>query len=225
MLKLDKETHTYTLNGKELPSVTQIPSRLGIRESDGDYFSSLSGVEHIVGKEKSSKFGDAFHEVCKLTVLGKQADYDPNLQPWVDGLNNFLEDENLNAVIEGRKYASIYQVERSGYSDLGFAGSWDWFFYFEIRNTKTKLDFPRCLLIDWKSSTGANKKMNRMQTAAYRKMVVERNNLRNNINIPRWTVQFDPGFKRGYKVDKRSEKDQMDWILFQSCLNVYKNFI
>lgn len=224
MLLFDEDTHTYTLNGKVLINVTGVPDNIAVRKDEDDEFRSLTGSEFIVDREKTSKFGKAFHKVAALTVRGKSAVYDPGIEPWVEGLNNFLQDENLWAVIKGKEFASIYQVEQIGYSDLGYAGAWDWFFYFEIRDPKIKLDFPRCLLIDWKTSTGLNKKTTRMQTAAYRKMVIERNVLRNNIRIPRWTVQFDPSFKRGYRVDKRCSEAE-DWSMFLSCLNVYKHFI
>jgi hypothetical protein len=224
MLKFNKEKHEYTVNGKVYPSVTQILSRIAVRESDDEPWNSLSGSEFFAGQETAAKYGIELHKVAALFMQGKAACYDPLLEPSVQGLRNFLEDENLNDVVKGREYASLYIVEEPLYSDLGFAGSEDWFFYFEIQNPKTKLDFPRCLLIDWKTSTSLNKKTSRMQTAAYRQMVIERYNLRNNIKMPRWTVRFDQKLKRGYEVDKRTTEPE-DWILFQSCLNVYKNFI
>lgn len=216
MLEFNEEKHLYTWNGSPVVSTTQVTTRIAVRENDDNAWRSIAGSEFIVDQERTSIFGIEFHKAAAIIVKGKDADYDPALQPWVGGLKAFLHDYNLNYVIRNKANAETYLVEQSLYSDkFKYAGTMDWFF--------SLYDLPPTL-IDWKTSTNINKKTTRMQTAAYDNLIREHCAIRKNKKINRWTVRLDPKLKLGYEIDKRYTEAE-DWNNFLSCLNVYKNFI
>ena len=214
MLNYEESTHTYSKDGRVIPSVTQISSRIAVRESNDGDWKSISGSEFIVDQKKTSTFGTEFHKVPPILLSGREASYDKKLEPWVKCFWDFLTDYNLMCLVgqmAGQKY---FITELPLYSKLGYAGTPDWFYS----------DGKVSRLIDWKTSTKINLKTTRMQTAAYTNLIKEYLSLRSNAKIERWTVRLDPDYPKGYEVDKRLNESE-DWSMFLSCLNVYKNFI
>lgn len=213
MLTFDEATHIYRWNNQIVPSVTQIPNRVAVRNGDDDEWHSVSGSEHMGRYENARLFGTEFHKIAAYRVQGIDCKYDLAFQPWVNGLNKFLDEHNLNEVIKNRHLASCYLVEKPLYSKIyGYAGTLDWFF---ILNTQLY-----CLLLDWKTSTKISD-LSRMQTAALEQLIKENYQTGNRI-LPRWTVRI---FENDYETDKREgRKHKMDFNRFLSLLNTYKTF-
>jgi hypothetical protein len=103
----DKDTHTYTLDGRRLPSVTQVLSPLE------DY----SMVPRDV-LEAAREFGQHVHEACHLFDCGELdwLNLDPALTPYVEGWRNFILDSGAVVI------ASEFQV---WHDQMGYAGSPD----------------------------------------------------------------------------------------------------
>lgn len=146
MLTFDESTHAYAINGRPIPSVTQV-----IEES-----CPFGWHGEVV--DRAARFGQALHKTCELLETGKLGSYDPLLEPWLAGWNRFLADlpamiekasiladiksgvfspkwyvqmaayENLNTVNVNRG-ASIPQIEARLYSEkFGYAGTLDRFY-------------------------------------------------------------------------------------------------
>lgn len=103
----DKVAHTYTLNGRRLPSVTQVLSPL----------EDFSMVPRDV-LEAAREFGQHVHEACDLFDRGELdwANLDPALVPYVEGWRNFILESGAVVI------ASEFQIH---HAKLGYAGSPD----------------------------------------------------------------------------------------------------
>lgn len=106
-LEFDSETHTYTLNGERVPSVTQVLAPLE------DY----SMVPRDV-LEAARIFGQHVHEACDLFDRDELdwSSLDPELVPYVEAWAQFLEQSG--AVV-------IASEVRVAHEQLGYAGSPD----------------------------------------------------------------------------------------------------
>lgn len=213
MLHFDPDKHLYTVDNKVVPSVTQIPSRIAVRSNEDAPWRSVSGSEFMGNYEVATRFGVEFHKIPAFIIQGKECNYDPAFQPWVNGLNKFLDDHNLREVIKIRELAFCYLVEKPLYSKIyGYAGTIDWFFILEMQ--------LYCLLLDWKTATKISE-LSRMQTAAYEQLIKENYKIGNRV-LPRWTVRI---FENDYEIDKREgRKHGSDFNRFLSLLNVYKTY-
>jgi len=213
MLTFDPKTHIYRWENKIVPSVTQVPSRVGVRSNEESPWCSVSGSEFMGNYETATRFGTEFHKIPAHIIQGIECKYDPAFQPWVNGLYKFLEDHNLREVIKKRHLALYYLVEKPLYSKIyGYAGTLDWFFILDLE--------LYCLLLDWKTSTKISE-LTRMQTAALEQLIKENYKIGNRL-LPRWTVRI---FENGYELDKREgRKHKIDFNRFLSLLNVYKTY-
>jgi len=201
MLTLDKGTHTYTLDGVVIPSVSQILSCVAVRATPDSFWRSVSGSEMIVDSETSANFGNALHAIAAMTVQGKKFQYDPQMEPWVQGLQKFLKDFDFLKPIA---------VEQSIYSKkYGFAGTPD------LIADSTR----RWYVIDWKTSTG-NMKHWKWQTAAYEQAARETypETYKHIKHCTRLTVRI---FENGYDAQNRTGHPE-DWMQFLSFLNTFK---
>lgn len=209
MLKYVDSTHTYTWKDKVVPSVTQVLSRVAVRSDEGSHWNSISGSEFI-SDQVASDFGTAFHEVAKYSLQGIDCSYDPILQPWVNGLNKFLDRMDIDPLLDCQQNFCV--VEEPLYSEkYGYAGTDDLF----LPNNK-KRTVP--LLIDWKTSTQFQHHW-RMQTAAYEQLIREEYGIRKRMD--RLCVRI---YEDGYEVKNYKKSWATDWNDFLSILNVYKKF-
>lgn len=105
-LEFDEATHTYTLDGKVIPSVTQILS----------IANDFSFVNKDV-LERASKFGTAVHKATELYDDGilKEHALDTALVPYLNGWKKFLSDTKFE----------ILESETRVYSKHGYAGTFD----------------------------------------------------------------------------------------------------
>src|SRR5690348_9868673 len=96
-LEFEQSTHTYTLDGARVPSVTQVL----------DPLLELEGIPaHLL--EAARVFGTHVHIACDLMVRGR-LDWralDPNLVPYVEGERNFMRDTGFVVVASELRVAS-----------------------------------------------------------------------------------------------------------------------
>ena len=104
MFKFDEVNHTYTLNGRRLPSVTEV-----IRSNFGDPFNS---------REWYMQRGKALHKAIELLCQNKLdwSSVHPEVLPRLKSFENFIKDTN----------SEVLQNEIRTYSKrLQFAGTTD----------------------------------------------------------------------------------------------------
>lgn len=110
MLEFIEDTHTYLLEGKELPSVTRCTGLLC------DYGSVPADVLRA-----ACEFGTNVH---KATELWDQGDLDedaldPALEPWLEGWKKFLSESgfhvrNIESRVHSKKYGYAGTLDRDG---------------------------------------------------------------------------------------------------------------
>jgi len=199
LLEFEELTHTYKYNGKIVPSVTQVMSRVGVRDNDEAPFNPVSGGFFVKG-DTASNFGKALHTIAEAMMLGKTVTYDPQMKPWVKGVDKFMADYNKDITVE--------ETETMHYSKIyGYCGTWD------LGGLFKKLP----LMLDWKSSVSMPKTA-KIQTAAYEKLRMEKLGIRKIGH--RFAVRI---FENGYEVEKRFNQ-KTDFNKFLSLLNVLKAF-
>jgi len=106
-LEFDQPTHVYRLDGRVVPSVTQVL----------DPLLELDGIPRAV-LEAARIFGTHVHEACHLMVRGELdwARLDPELVPYVEGACKFLKDSGFTVIASELRVAS---------AKLGCAGTLD----------------------------------------------------------------------------------------------------
>lgn len=125
-LHFDEATHTYTLNGKVLDSVTQILKRLS-REA-------YRCVDRAV-MERAAALGTAVHKLIELDIEGTldEDGLDPQLVLYKDSWRKFLATSGFQPILSEQRVHS----ERYGY-----AGTLDLFG--ELHGSLALIDAKRC---------------------------------------------------------------------------------
>ena len=82
MIQFDEKTHTYTLDGTELPSVTHICRFLAY-----DYKSDRPWIA-----EAAARRGTAVHEACALIDYGEEPKETPEIAGYLKAYRRFLKD-------------------------------------------------------------------------------------------------------------------------------------
>lgn len=142
-LAFNAESHTYTLDGRALPSVTQVL----------DPLNELDGVPRDV-LAAATEFGTHVHLACDLHDAGRldRAALDPALEPYLCAWERFLAEAD----------ACVIESELRVHHPLGFAGTVDkiimWRGKHHVLDIKSGTTVPRT----W-----------RPQTAAYREAVLQ----------------------------------------------------
>lgn len=97
LIEFDKASHTYRVNGKAVPSVTQVL----------DPLLELDGVPRAV-LEAARVFGTHVHEACHLLVRDELdwARLDPGLVPYVNGARRFLKESRVVVIASELRVAS-----------------------------------------------------------------------------------------------------------------------
>ena len=111
MLNFDPATHTYTLDGVVLPSVTQILQSVGLI--------NFSGISPDV-LQRVADFGTAVHLATALDDVGDldEETLDPNLWPYLTAWRCFRRDE--------MGLQKFFEIEQPlAHPDYGFAGTPD----------------------------------------------------------------------------------------------------
>lgn len=86
-ITFDEKTHTYEVDGKKYPSVTQILDLLSYEE--------FGKIDKSV-LENASKRGTAIHEATEALDLGSVADVDGETEPYVQAYMDFCRDYKPN---------------------------------------------------------------------------------------------------------------------------------
>lgn len=194
-IEFNESTHTYTVAGRVVPSVTQLLGAVGVRKNDR--WCSISKSEWCAN-DTAANFGKALHAIAVYELSGVEYDCDPAMKPWIDNLKKFFKANELKGIsIEDPLYSKIYH----------YCGTPDLFCMMGLR----------MVVVDWKTAT-AEQDHWRMQLAAYAQLLKEHHHL---TTLPEtWTVSISD---TGYKIDKRSKAEvQYDMNRFLSVLNVYK---
>lgn len=124
-LKFKAEEHVYLLDGKPIPSVTQIL---------GQYVeANIGGIKYLVetstgfSMQKSmmnekADFGTAIHDACAIMLSGKELDLDklhPDLETPMLAFYDFIQEYKVEAhIIEEPMVAKYDQVWYAGTPDL-----------------------------------------------------------------------------------------------------------
>ena len=106
-IEFDEEKHIYTIDGRRIPSVTDICSPI----TDEHYGAINSAV-----LEMASRRGTAVHEATEVIDLGSLPEDDPEIEPYISAYLDFLLD-----------YKPRWQyIEWIGYNDdLNYCGTID----------------------------------------------------------------------------------------------------
>jgi len=106
-IEFDEARHAYRLDGRSVPSVTQI-------------LAPYTGLEYVDREtlRRAAEFGSHVHQACHLLNLGNldTATLDPALAPYVAGWSQFLADTGAVVIL------SEYRVASAQY---GYAGTFD----------------------------------------------------------------------------------------------------
>lgn len=111
MLKLNKETHTYSdETGKVYPSVTQLIDAAGLKSS------------YDSGTTYYTDLGEAVHKLLELYDKDDLGEYNPAYQPYLDAWIKFKKDypgldETIGEIKTGRKY-KWHPIQIGGYQVL-----------------------------------------------------------------------------------------------------------
>lgn len=95
----DKQNHSYHINGRKIPSVTDVLGAMGLYK--GDDFFDPAGLE----------LGSKIHLACEYYDRGtlNEETLDPVLAAYLTGWKNFLKDTGFKSrLIEQPMYSNIY---------------------------------------------------------------------------------------------------------------------
>lgn len=140
-LQFKEDTHTYTVNGFVVPSVTQIMKPLSLT-----YY---EGVDERTLNEAAQR-GTKVHEAAELYILYGVEDIEPELRGYFDGLKKWIDEvKPIPVQTECRIYHKI----------LNYAGTADLPCY--IGDDLT--------LVDFKTTASVAQVLTRVQLEAYKK--------------------------------------------------------
>ena len=124
MLEFNPENHEYRWDGKIVPSVTQVISE----------FLPFDGPDNDVVRN-AAHFGSAVHKATEFRDMGKNAEIDPQLEPWLAGWELF-KSEWLPTVKKGIVIADI----KTGQPSLKWA--YQLGAYYELCHSKLETEKP-----------------------------------------------------------------------------------
>lgn len=196
-VQFDEATHTYTLDGKELPSVTHIIRYLAV-----DKANNADPNAAAIARER----GTLVHQQAMLFDYTNSfsSDIDSDCAPYLEAYVQFVRD-----------YKPGWELieHQMGNKTLGFAGTLDRFGL--IDGEYAILDIKTSYKVDMPSLSA--------QLTAYRSLLYKEYSpakwdeiLENGLNLYGLQLMRD-GKYRLYKCD-----ESVGDILFQSCLKIYR---
>jgi hypothetical protein len=198
------KTHTYTLDGVIVPSVTQIIGEW----IDADIYGTMykvnvySGVAVLADKFTApAEFGRAIHKAAYLILTGQGLNWgkiDSALVPPVKQFQKWMLDHNVIPVLSEVPMAS---------RKYGYAGTPDIFCYLDKK-------LKRLCLVDIKTG---EYDMAGAQTAAYEPLYREHTGFRGMIDRYVLHLPKDGSSYKFFKLENRQ-----DWHFFMSKLMEYK---
>ena len=193
-VQFDETTHTYMLNGKELPSVTHIIRYLAV-----DKANNADPNMALIARER----GSAVHEATMVYDYSGEipSDFPAEYAPYLEAYVQFVRDYKP-------KWELIEHVMANNDKDFGYAGTLDRF---------GVIDDEYCIL-DIKTSYKVDVPSLSAQLSAYLDLLIDENKKLNYHKINLYGLQLmRDGKYRLYKVDKWRGFD-----LFNSCHVIYK---
>ena len=195
-LHFDSDTHTYSIDGKKLPSVTEI---CGLLNNWGDINPAIL--------MQAARRGSVVHEYCELVDYGVDEDgieCEPDLAGYVIAYMRFLRDYK----------PSWEMVEQKVYSDqFGFAGTLDRYGTID----------GKPVLLDIKTSSSVNKLTKIIwacQLSAYALLLAKADDPK----LRRWNLVLKRDGK--YQVIDASESEERyafsGYSLFNTLLLIWK---
>ena len=135
-LIFDPDSHTYTLDGQKLPSVTEIVKPLGDDLDDVDSYLELA-------IEVAAERGTVCHSILEMLLNGEQdIDYPTAYEPYIDAIQAFLSEHKITPLaIETpiasalRSYAGTPDILCEFDSELSLL---DYKFVAQVAKTKVK---------------------------------------------------------------------------------------
>jgi hypothetical protein len=120
MLEYDDKSHTYTMDGKRLISMTTLLKEFGLV----DY--SMINRDVLAA---AATFGKVVHETCALYDMGELESCDPQIEPYLDGWKKFISELKPKFLAVEMPMASrtwgfagtpdrVYKVSRPGILDI-----------------------------------------------------------------------------------------------------------
>ena len=195
MIHFDEATHTYSLDGKKLPSVTEI---CGLLNNWGDINPAIL--------MQAARRGTVVHEYCELADYGVDEDgieCEPELAGYVIAYMRFLRD-----------YRPLWEmVEQRVYSEqFGFAGTLDRYGTID----------GKPVLLDIKTSSSVNKLTKIIwacQLSAYQLLLAKEGE-----EVKRWNLVLKKDGKYQIVDAAESEKKYAfsGFTLFNTLLLIYK---
>ena len=203
----DPDSHTYTLGGAKLPSVTQILGqfrrvKLGDLRYVVDVFNGRIFPAEMF--DDPADYGTAIHEGCRLLLTGQGIDYAALADELVYPLQQFeifLREYRIEPIaVEQKMYSARYR----------YAGTPDLACRMLGQKTKWVLDIK----------TGSVLGMAGPQTSAYEKMLIEHNLLSGRHNRRGVLLPPKKGEKRGgWRIKPLTGKH--DWKFFEARLKTH----
>lgn len=192
-LLFDETTHTYTLGGFVLPSVTQILKDVGLSNYD------FINPEIL---EAASKFGVAAHYACELEDRNELDldSLDPALKPYLGAWVKFKEDTGfICQQIEARVYSEKYR----------YAGTLD----------RVGFLYERKSIVDIKTGTALPDWI-ALQTMGYQIAYNEKIKAKDKVK-DRYAIQLLPN--GDYKLKQYEDKSDLSVFLAALTLRNWKN--
>ena len=203
LIFFDKE-HQYSLNGEQVPSVSEI-SRFASREVYGD-------INQYTLDNASSR-GSAVHKATEVLDKYNEVECDPNIEPYIRAYIQFRKDYSI------KEYVAIEKALAS--ESMKFAGTIDRIFvitkeFADTFKAQTKTDISKLVgklaIIDIKSSSVVQKVLAPIQLNGYEKLVTE-----NKLGDVALLLILHLTKESKYKV----HNFDIDDTLFMSCYNLH----
>ena len=207
VLKFYDDTHTYTLDGEEVPSVSEI-SRFASREIYND------NVDKYI-LENAKERGKTVHSATEQLDNTGTCDIESNIANYVNAYVSFRKDFNINNY--------VYIEKAFGSKKLLFAGTLDRAIiidehFAQMVKKQCKVDISdkigQLAILDFKTSSAVQKSLAQIQLPAY-SILVEENTKHKAGALFILHLKKDGKYKLHYF-------DNNDY-LFQSCLNLHKS--
>lgn len=199
------ESHQYTLNGEEIPSVSEI-SRFASRE--------IYGTVQQYNLDNACKRGSSVHKATEVLDKYNEVECEPEVEQYIRAYIKFRKDYGI------KDYECIEKALAS--ENLKYAGTIDRLIYInenfaKVYKQQTKLDITDSIgkfaILDLKSSSSLQKVLAQIQLNAYKKLVEE-----NQLGEVAVLAIIHLNKNGDYKV----HNFEIDDKLFMSCYNLHK---
>jgi hypothetical protein len=138
---LNEGTHTYFVDGVEIPHFHQIVGGVGVKTEKG--WRSLSGEEFMTS-DVACENGTEFHSAAAHILCGNEIEYDPAMEPLIAGFKYYLSTKEHYKTVSIDGVGPL--IDRPLYSPaLNLAFTPDWV----VWDTRFK---NRIIVVDWKST-------------------------------------------------------------------------